>query len=194
MKNLKKTLAVISSAVMLCCGVTPSFASAEEYTVIKDKYTAEEALAAGYDFNLDGIVSYSDSYTLLQYCSYVNLGDENPDFIITDYIDSAIVEAVETYGDLTGNGIVDLIDTTVFLSECNSIIRNGDIDEDGVLEIEDAISILNHYCEVSNGNKEYMNSQEYMFTNNIGDINHDGDVNPVDATQVLQVWALNSMS
>lgn len=194
MKNLKKTLAVISSAVMLCCGITPSFASAEEYIVIKDKYTAEEALAAGYDFNLDGKISYSDVITLSTYYSWSSIADVVPEFDISEEMGSAVIEAIETYGDITEDGNINLVDSTSLLLECYSIIRNGDVDEDGIIEIEDAVTILNHYCEIANGNEEYMNSQEYMFTNNIGDINHDGDVNPVDATQVLQAWALNSMS
>lgn len=194
MKNLKKTLAVISSAVMLCCSIAPTIASAEEYTVVKDKYTAEEALAAGFDFNLDGMVSYSDMYTLLQFCTFVSFGTENPDFIITDYIGSEIVEAVITYGDLTGNGIVDFIDATAFLSECYSIIRNGDVNEDGVLDVVDATEILVHYTHVSIDEHNYTTGFEYQRTNNVGDFNKDGKVDPVDATEVLQAWALNSMS
>ncbi len=198
MKNLKKALAAISSAVMLCCGIAPTIASAvnydENYAVVKDKYTAEEALAAGFDFNLDGRVSYSDVCTLNEFCAFEILGADDPDFVITDHIDSDIAEAVITYGDLTGNGEVNLIDVTAFLSECYSIIKSGDIDEDGVLEIEDAVAILRHYSYVASDNKEYIGSQEFMFVNNIGDIDHDGMITPVDATQVLQAWAMNSMS
>lgn len=193
MKNLKKTLAVISSAIMLCGGIAPSAASAEEYTYVEDKYTAEEALAAGYDFNLDGIISYSDVYTLSTYYAWSSATDNDPDFDISEVMDPAVVEAVEAHGDITKDGKINPTDGVALIIECKSIIQNGDVNEDGVLDLQDATTILRHYSYFSVGNKEYMNSQECMFVKNIGDINHDGSVNPVDATIIIQTWALNSM-
>lgn len=191
MKSLKKTLAVISSAVILCGGIAPSVASAEEYTIVEDKYTAEEALAAGYDFNLDGLFTYSDIYVFLQYhCTFI-MSDETEN--VTSDFSTEVIEAIEKYGDVNEDGISDIVDAHIIFVNYNSAIQNGDVNEDGVLDLQDATTILRHYSYFSVGNKEYMNSQECMFVKNIGDINHDGSVNPVDATIILQTWALNSM-
>lgn len=152
--------------------------------------TAEEALAVGYDFNGDGIVSYRDANLVQQYSAFLMMEVSSDE--ILEEMGADVVEAIEANGDINGDGKINPVDVTNMLQTCIDIIKNGDVNEDGVVDPTDASLILECYSKKSLGDS-YNDRYTEMAISFIGDIDGIQGLTPSDASAVLQKYVENSM-
>ena len=149
---------------------------------------AKEELARSYkngeydwDFNLDGITDFNDSYVLL--IRYTEFSTSTESRKLTPIQRAKIDEE----SDINGDGITSADDSAWMMQTFSIVHEKGDINMDGKLDARDASKILTYYSEQSvNIASDYATeiNMEYL-----GDVNGDQKINSSDASCVLKEYS-----
>ena len=172
--KMKKLTALISAVMLAVCAV-PMGAGAENLMG---------------DLNSNGVIDEEDGNLLIKYWLWDQWDDSYSDEYHKFYT---------TYGDFSGDGIIDNDDIVLFNETCiNSDVtlntEMGDINHDGFVNAVDSTLILIRYADMSTGNEgNYTEAQQENFSI-YGDMNGDGLVNAIDATEILTIYAERSTS
>lgn len=169
--KLKKLTAILSAGILAVCAI-PMGAGAE---ILKG------------DVNQDGVVDNQDANLLLDY--FLNYTSDAKDYTDEEH------EMYKTYGDINGNGYVDMDDIKL-LSEINSDItvntEIGDVNHDGFVDAVDASLICEYYADLSTGKADTYTDAQVENLKEYADISGDGIIDTVDATLVLINYANNA--
>lgn len=144
---MKKSISFVLAAI-LCCSTIPMSVSAE---------SAQKNLTGldlKYDANLDGSVDFNDSDCILYYYSCESVG-------IKCDLSEKIVENIASNCDFTNNGITDGGDAAVLMTLIvNSGHKDGDVNNDGIVNAIDASLILSFYADKQTGSIDKYSDEE----------------------------------
>ncbi|MDE5834538.1 MAG: hypothetical protein K2H26_03350, partial [Ruminococcus sp.] len=142
------------------------------------------------DMNRNGVIDEEDGNLLFNYWQWgkwdENTSEEEHEFY-------------KTYGDFSGDGIIDYNDIETFNAICieSDVKLNteiGDVNHDGYVNAIDATLIMMYYADLSTGKEyTYTETQQENFLI-YGDMNGDGAINATDATAILILYAERSTS
>jgi len=192
MKKLTSIITAFISSAVMAVSVIPFYSFAEEHITG--------------DINGDGIVNSDDFYLILQYYKESVTGNV--------ILDENMRENAVKYGDMNGDGNIDAIDASFV---CKIAEETLDVNGDGEVNIDDAmyihdfaLNIESHSLEeIENltkltANVKYFPDAEYVKPEMIkysyslaqgitglksGDINGDGNINSMDASEVLSLYS-----
>ncbi|MDE6501644.1 MAG: hypothetical protein K2L10_06135 [Ruminococcus sp.] len=174
--KMKKLTAFISAVMLAVCAV-PMGAGAEYLMG---------------DLNSNGVIDEEDGNLLVAYWQWgqwdENTSEEEHEFY-------------KTYGDFSGDGIIDHDDIEIFNEICieSDVTLNteiGDVNHDGYVNAVDATLILIYYADLSTG-KEYKyteaQNENFRIYGDMCDMG-DGAINAADASAILILYAKRSTS
>ncbi len=193
-KSISIITALLSSAVMTVSAI-PFCSFAEEHITG--------------DINGDGIVNSDDFDLVLQYYTESVTGNV--------ILDENMRENVLKYGDMNGDGNIDAVDASFV---CDIALKTLDVNGDGEINIDDAMYIHDFAMNIEShspeeienltkltANVKYFPDAEYLkpelikyslnLAKNVtglksGDVNGDGNVNSMDASEVLSLYSDSS--
>lgn len=169
---MKKALSILTAAVMSCCVLSVTSASA--------------ATAPNYDMNLDGVIDTRDAYTLLTF--YMENWAQ-----VESTLSPEVYANCEANGDVRANGMIQASDAAIILVYTVENDLSGDVNFDGAVTASDAAYTLSYYSRNASGkiNSDEMLSEIDYCVKNLSDMNDDGMVSAADAGTMLAVYVEN---
>lgn len=116
-----------------------------------------------------GAQSMDVGITFGKSCGFSKIGSNTED--VTYSADITVAEANRLFGEWTG-----LVEYTV------TLIKNGDVNRDGVIDTNDSDAIRRHLLSPEHENYKELTAQELIYA----DLDGDGYINTVDSTKIIQ--------
>lgn len=231
---MKKILAFITTACMTAA-MQPFSASAEEYEKYPswdefnsyDKFCKElsDGIKDGRyfaDFDGNGKFDIMDAHVIMHYfaeimtdapdhnwegkstlvsyaknCRYSCLKDYDAverDGMLDYYIplNNDMLENVIKYGDINADGRIEIEDASMLICAYSYNFELGDVDWDGSIDASDASYVLEFYSKCLTNNK--ISDAEIQDMISLADMNGDSVVDAIDASLILKAYAETSTS
>lgn len=107
-------------------------------------------------------------------------------------LSNEILENVQKYGDITGDGLVMANDASDLTSAYYNGFELGDVNTDNRIDATDASYVLRYYAVVSTNHAVDTYTQWAMSI--LGDVNGDGFVMSDDAAEILSMYSVSAIA
>lgn len=136
------------------------------------------------EFDADSYVDFLSGYKVVDFNGITT--------VVSVPLSNEILENVQKYGDITGDGAVMPNDASDFLYTYYKSFELGDVNTDGRVDSVDASCVLRYYAVLSTHGNVYSYTARAMSV--LGDVNGDGAVMADDASEILNMYSVSAVA